>query len=248
MDWIRENKTLASLMGVFLAAAAALGFLVVKAWLAFGESRERFDTTNNSLAAMKSADLFPSQENLDKKKAAVDEYEQKVTRLSRVLLSLQPETEAITETDFQAKLKARIDEVRKLAGKTTRLPGEFALAFPDYTSSLPKSAGVARELSDYLDTADAVARTLIESGVDSVEMFDRTQLASEKGEPAPPPQTSAKAKGKGAPAPKSDVIASAKPGQKDAVGVIGQEKLKVYLEIDLIKFVNPEVASAPAGN
>ncbi len=350
MDWIRENKTLATLMGVFLAAAAALGFFVVKGWLAFGESKERFNTTNNSLAAMKSADLFPSPENLEKKKKAVDEYEKKVTTLSKVLLSLQPAVDPISETDFQAKLKTRIAEVRAQAGKATRLPSDFALAFPEYTASLPKSAAIARELSGYLDATDAVARTLIESGVEAVDLFERSQLASEKGEAPPPPappKAGPGAKGKAQPgkpaapvqevaklverntltlsitadqgalqnllnrlaspsqmpyftalrllrveneknegplrsavaqelskqtapayvdpdslqevtitpdgqpaAPaesKPDIIAPAKPGLKDAVGVMGQEKLKAYLEIDLILFVNPEAETAAQG-
>jgi hypothetical protein len=352
MDWIRENKTLATLMGVFLAAAAAVGFLVVKSYLALSDSKDRFVTANNSLAAMKSADLFPSPENLTKKKTAVDAYAEKVNTLSKVLLSLQPKSEPVSETDFQAKLKAKIAEVRALAGERTVLPADFALAFAEYTASLPKSAAIAQELADYLEATDAVIRTLITSGVESVITFERTPLAAEKGEaPPPPPDPKAKpgarpgapgAKGpaaKGAPkeiakmvehrtltttltadqgalqtvlnqlaspskmphfaavrllrveneknegplratvalelskqvqpafdtevppeqvvigadgqpvpapqVPKPDVITVAKPGVKDAVGVLGQEKLKVYLEIDLIKFTNPE-GDAPA--
>ncbi len=344
MDWIRENKKLAALMGVFLAAAAGVGFLVVKAWLAFGESKERFDTTNNSLASMKSADLYPSPENRDKKKAAVEAYENKVTTLSRVLLSLQPEVNPISETDFQAKLKARIAEIRSLAGKATQLPADFALAFPEYTASLPKSAEIAGELSNYLDAADAVTRVLIEAKVQAIDLFERTPLASETGASAAAPKPApavGKGKGKAAPvkevarlverrtltismtcdqgplqtvlnqlaspsqmphftavrllrveneknegplraevaakinketasayvdpdalpeivispdgqpaaaAPASDVLAPAKPGLKDAVGVLGEEKLKVYLEIDLIQFINPEADAAAPGN
>lgn len=344
MDWIRENKKLATLMGVFLVAAAGLGFLLVTSYSAYAESRQRFDTANGSLASMKSADLYPSTENLDKKKALVDEYEQKVTTLSKVLLSLQPKVESLTETDFQAKLKAKIAEIRTKAGKATQLPGDFALGFPEYTASLPKSASIATELSDYLDASEAVVTTLIQAGVDSVETFDRTQLASEKGEtttpsvaanpgarsgPAMPatkevaklverrtltinmttdqgslqsvlnqlaspskmphftavrllrienekaegplratvaqdlsrnraPQTEegfdqvmvtpdgeAKAVATG-----PEVISAPKPANKDAVGVLGQEKLKAYLEIDLIKFINTteEVADASAAN
>jgi hypothetical protein len=40
----------------------------------------------------------------------------------------------------------------------------------------------------------------------------------------------------------------AKPGIKDAVGVMGQEKLKVYMEIDLIKFIDPAKQVADAAN
>jgi hypothetical protein len=352
MDWIRENKTLASIMGVFLALAAALVFLVVNAWTAFGESNDRFVAANNALATMKSANLYPSHENLTKKKTAVEDYEKKVTTLSKVLLSLQPKAEPITETDFQAKLKAKIAEIRTLAGKTTKLPGESSLGFADYTSSLPKSAAIAQELSEYVDAAEAVTRVLIESGIESVDTFERSQLASEKGESAPTPgvpavQANAVRKGpSGKPAVPVKAVAKmverrtltftltcdqgplqkvlnrlaspsqmpyfaairllrveneknegplrgaislelnkqkaaqldaeagsqatgeqvaigpdgqpvpveatpkaaekAKPGVKDAVGVMGQEKLKVYMEIDLIKFIDSSAQVAEA--
>jgi hypothetical protein len=353
MDWIRENKTLASIMGVFLALAAALGFLVIKAWSTFGESNDRFVAANNSLATMKSANLYPSPENLEKKKTAVEDYEKKVTTLSKVLLSLQPTADPISETDFQAKLKVKIAELRTLAGQKTKLPAESSLGFADYTSSLPKSAAIAQELSEYMDAAEAVARVFIDSGVESVDTFERSLLASEKaaetGAKAAPPAPAGKAS-KGAagkpvvPAksvaemlerrtltftltcdqgalqkvlnrlaspsqmpyfaavrllrveneknegplraavtlelnkakateentaavevPQEQVVIGAdglpvpaaaetapkdagptKPGVKDAVGVMGQEKLKVYLEIDLIKFVDPNKQVAEA--
>jgi hypothetical protein len=354
MDWIRENKTLATLMGVFLAAAMGLGFLLVSSYSAYAESRQRFDSANSSLAGMKSADLFPSEENLGKKKALVDEYEQKVTTLSKVLLSLQPPVEPISETDFQAKLKTKIAEIRAKAGKVTQLPGDFALGFSEYTASLPKSAAIAKELSDYLDASEAVVSVLIDAGVESVDTFDRSQLGSESGEPTAPPAPPAPRPGQpqrpGAPsaagaaakqvaklverrtltltlttdqgslqtvlnqlaspskmphfaavrllrieneksegplratvaqdlsrsrapqveegfeqmviatdgtpqaAPKEEgpeVIKAPKPANKDAVGVLGQEKLKVYVELDLIKFITTtadEVADASAAN
>jgi hypothetical protein len=49
-------------------------------------------------------------------------------------------------------------------------------------------------------------------------------------------------------APASNKIEAAKPGVKDAVGVLGQEKLKVYLEIDLIRFLDPAAAPAAEGS
>jgi hypothetical protein len=303
---------------------------------------------------MKSAKLYPSPENLGKKKSAVEDYEKKVTTLSKVLLSLQPAVEPISETDFQAKLKAKIAEVRSISGKPTKLPGESSLGFADYTSSLPKSAAIAQELSEYVDAAEAVVRVFIESGVESVDTFERSLLASEKSEtatapsaPVAPPKTGKAGVGGKVPVPTKSVaemverrtltftltcdqgplqkvlnrLASpsempyfaavrllrveneknegplraavalelskskaaegdaavveapqeqvvigtdglpvpaaeaapqatgpAKPGIKDAVGVLGQEKLKVYMEIDLIKFIDPSKQVAGAAN
>jgi hypothetical protein len=352
MDWIRENKTLASIMGVFLAIAGVLAFFVFNAWSTFGESNDRFLAANNALATMKSANLYPSPDNLEKKKSAVEDYEKKVTTLSKVLLSLQPSVEPITETDFQAKLKAKIAEVRNISGKPTKLPGESSLGFADYTSSLPKSAAIAQELSEYVDATEAVVRAFIEAGVESVDSFERSLLASEKGEPnaAPSAPTASPKGGKGGnvgksmistkavakmvqrrtltftltceqgplqkvlnrlaspsqmpyftavrllrveneknegplraavtlelnkqksssidssaaelpeggvvigadglPVPAAEsapkVTGPAKPSTKDAVSVMGQEKLKVYLEIDLIKFIDPSKQVAEA--
>jgi hypothetical protein len=237
--------------------------------------------------------------------------------------------------------------VRAISGKPTKLPSESSLGFADYTSSLPKSAAIAQELSEYVDATEAVVRVFIDSGVESVDTFERSLLASEKGETAAPPSVpvapskagKAGVAGKGrapvatkavaemverrtltftltcdqgplqkvlnrlaspsempyfaavrllrveneknegplraavtlelnksksaavdaaaAEVPQEQVVIGtdglpvaaaetapkatgpAKPGIKDAVGVMGQEKLKVYMEIDLIKFINP---------
>ena len=49
-------------------------------------------------------------------------------------------------------------------------------------------------------------------------------------------------------APKVEVITAPKAAKPDAVAVIGGEKLKVYLEIDLISFVTPAAETADAGS
>jgi hypothetical protein len=337
MDWINENKSSATLMGVLAVAAAGLAFLVFNAYSGYSTAMESYGVINNTLARMKSADLYPSPENEKRKADAVAAYEEKVTTLSRVLLNLQPKAEPISETDFQAKLKARIAEIKTLAGKATTLPGDFALGFNEYTASLPSSAEVARELSDYLDAVEGIMRLAIESGVQSVDSLERSELNIEKGVSSQPPAAPAArnavpgakpakevakmverrtvtltmttdqaplqmvlnqlaspskmphftavrllrienevnegpakamvaqtlnrqtaplisedggdseavvitADGQATAAPKEEEITAAKPGRKDAIGVLGQEKIKVYMEIDVIKFMDAEKA------
>jgi hypothetical protein len=41
------------------------------------------------------------------------------------------------------------------------------------------------------------------------------------------------------PAPTVEVLKAATPSDKDAMIVMGGEKLRVYLEIDLVRFVEP---------
>ncbi len=194
MSWIQENKVPAAILGMTGAGVIGLGVVLFNAWSAAGAAQEEFDIVNTSLAAMKSAPLAPTPENLAAKQTQVKDYSDAVGKLSLVLYKLQPEDKPISNNDFQAKLKSKIAEIKKVGG--SRLPAEFNLAFDQYTSELPKSDEVASELSTYLDSVDEIVKMLLKSGIRSMDMLERSPLPSEKGEPAKPQQVN-KAKAKG---------------------------------------------------
>ncbi|MEQ1748129.1 MAG: Amuc_1100 family pilus-like protein [Prosthecobacter sp.] len=194
MSWIQENKVPAAILGVTGAGVIGLGVVLFNTWSAAGAAQKEYDTVNTSLASMKSAPLAPTPENLTAKQAQVKDYSDAVGKLSLVLYKLQPEDKPISNNDFQAKLKGKIAEIKKIGG--SRLPAEFNLAFDQYTSELPKSDEVASELSTYLDSVDEIVKMLLKSGIRSMDMLERSPLPSEKGEPAKPQQAS-KAKAKG---------------------------------------------------
>ena len=321
MSWINENKIPAAILGVTGLGALGLGALLFNAWSAAGSAQEEFDTVNTSIANLRSSELSPTPENLAAKQALVQDYQKIVGNLSLVLYKLQPEDKPISNTDFQAKLKNRIAEIKKLGGN--KLPAEFNLSFDQYTSELPKSDQVASELSTYLDAIDEVVKLLLASGINSMLMLERSELPSEKGLPAKDANTS-KAKSKNslskqaAPAavnitdrrqlkvvvradqsalqtllsklaspsdmpfftvvrllrienesqegppriamnvpvslPKdgpsdattTEVVAAkaVQPAPVDSRVVLGKETLRAYLEIDLVKFLNPQTAAA----
>jgi hypothetical protein len=205
MSWIQENKVPAAILGLTGAGVVGLGVVLFNAWSAASAAQESYDAVNISLANLKSAPLGPTPENLAQKKAAVDAYKLAVGKLSTVLYTLQPEDKPTTNTDFQAKLKAKIAEIKK--DGAGHLPAEFNLGFDQYTSELPKSDQVAAELSTYLDSVDSIVRLFLKSGIKSIDLLERSALPSEKGEPEKPKQQ-AKSKAKGvqtrqAPAPVS---------------------------------------------
>lgn len=337
---IKENKSLAAILGVMVVGGLGLVALLVTSYMGFTSSMEQFETASNAVATLKGAKLFPSEENVKEKEAAVAEYENAVKTLGTVLLKLQQPVVPLSETEFQAKLKAGIAEVRASAGRATALPKEFAFGFDLYTSSLPKNAEVATDLGDYLAAVKAVTDLAIKSGVASIDSISRSELQIEKGAPPPPPpapttrRPGAKAPpGKaaakpvkeiakvverrtltltltadqaplqslmnelaspskmqyftvvrqlrienekqegplrgsltiapppepGSPgtaepaaagttdpnapaAPKVEVIEAAKPATPDAQAVFGDEKLKVYLEIDIVRYLEPAAA------
>lgn len=220
MSWINENKIPAAILGVTGLGALGLGALLFNAWSAAGSAQEEFDTVNMSIANLRSSELSPTPENLAAKQALVQDYQKIVGNLSLVLYKLQPEDKPISNTDFQAKLKNRIAEIKKLGGN--KLPAEFNLSFDQYTSELPKSDQVASELSTYLDAIDEVVKLLLASGISSMDMLERSELPSEKGLPAKDANAS-KSKSK------NSLSKQAAPA---AVNITDRRQLKVVVRAD----------------
>lgn len=184
MDWIRENKPLAAIIGVFLAISAGLGYMVFDAWTRFTQSKETYQSLGTQIATLQSARLAPTEDNVKKKQAAVEEYAASVNKLGGALLILQQPLKPVKDIEFQTELKAKIAEARKKAKVfKMSLPGEFAFGFDEYTKSLPKSAEAAAELALYLDAMDELLTLFMKSGVSSVDQFERSTLPVEAAQP-----------------------------------------------------------------
>ncbi len=189
MDWIRENKPLAAILGVIIAGSLALGYLLFDAWNNYTETKDGYLGLGSQVAVLKGSRLAPTEENVKAKQALVDEYAAVVNRLGGALLILQPPVQPIKDIEFQAKLKTKIAEARKAAAVSKmQLPAEFAFGFDDYTSGLPKSATAAAELSNFLDAMDELVKLFMQCGVQSLDLLERSSLAVEQGQATPPPQ------------------------------------------------------------
>lgn len=180
MDWIKENKPLAAIIGVVLAVSAGLGYMVFDAWSRFAESKETYMSLGNQIASMNSARLAPTEANVKMKTAAVEEYASSVNKLGGALLYIQAPLKPVKDIEFQTKLKTKIAEARNKAKiYNLALPGDFAFGFDEYTKSLPKSAEAAADLSLYLDAMDALLELFMKSGASSVDLFERSKLPVE---------------------------------------------------------------------
>jgi len=188
MDWIRENKPLAAILGVIIAGSLALGYLLFGAWSSYSEAKENFLAQGSQVAALKSTRLSPSDANLQAKRALVEEYAANVNRLGGALLILQPPVLPIKDIEFQTKLKAKIAEARQSATNSKlSLPAEFAFGFDEYTSSLPK-AEAAAELSNYLDAMVELVKLFMLCGVQSLDVLERSKLPLEQESAVASPQ------------------------------------------------------------
>lgn len=203
MNWIKENKKSAGILGFMIFGALGLGVVLFMSYSSYTTAVTDFETSSNRIKILKSAKLFPSEENVALKEKSVTEYADKVNLLRGALLKVQQEKKPMSETEFQAKLKERSGAVKKLAEAAgVVLPGgaEFALGFDEYTVSSPKTAEAAAELNIQLDMIESVVMTLIQSGVKSLDSLERTKLPVEKGT---------------APVPAPAILPKAKPGAKD---------------------------------
>ncbi|MBB5033471.1 Amuc_1100 family pilus-like protein [Prosthecobacter vanneervenii] len=198
MDWIRENKPLAAILGVILVGTLALGYLLYDSWSSYEETKEGYIGLGNQMAALKGARLAPTDANLQAKKQMVDEYAADVNKLGAALLILQPKVEPMKDIEFQAKLKTKISEIRTAAQSKMQLPADFAFGFDEYTSSLPTSAAAATELSGYLDAMDELVKMLLKCNVQSLDLLERSKLALEAKAAANAPAGGAAAQRQGA--------------------------------------------------
>lgn len=332
MDWIRENKSLAAIVFAGLAGVLGLGFLLFQGFSAYSSSMDSHAMASANLVQLKRASLSPSDANLEAKQEAVQKYVDVAGKLESVLLALQQPEEPISDTAFQAKLKALVAETKEKAGSQgVGLPQDFAFGFEEYTASLPATASAASQLSTYLDAVNAITQLMLDSGVKAITTLERTPLKVEGGEketPAPQPTRGRPPGPRGAmqaptppavdaverrtvelsavmdqvplqllmnqlaspsgmpfftvvrnlrvenvgqtgplrsdviipaspefgtdpsaePAPEENpaVIKAAKPEAVDSVAVMGNEDLRVYMEIDLIRIIPKAENSAPS--
>lgn len=203
MNWVQENKSLAGILGVMIAGILGLGAWLYLSYADYAASMEKWGQNDTSISSLKSKKVYPNKENADSRETEVTAYADKVDLLRSALLSdkVQQPIKPMSQTEFQAKLKERATAIVQLA-KTAEvtLPADFALGFSDYTNNVPRSADVAAELGVHLDVMERLVTTVIESGVKSVDFFERDKLPNEDKpvevkKPAPEKKPS-KSKGK----------------------------------------------------
>lgn len=196
MNWAQENKKLAGIVGVMVAGAGGLGAWLFFSWSGYAASMERWQSTQARIATIKGKKLEPTQANVEAREKLLLEYSDKVNSLRTALLSVQQAVKPMSETEFQAKLKERATEVKRLskaAGMKPELADDFALGFDRYAAQSPRSAEIAAELNIHLDVIEELVKTCIEAGVTSIDALERTKLANEDA-PAAPKVSAAPAK------------------------------------------------------
>ena len=239
MNWLQENKPVAAILGLMIAGAAGLGAWLYLSWSAYSESMDQWSASDSQLATLRSKAIEPTEQNVGTMDKLVTEYADKVNLLRTALLSpkVQQPIKAMSETEFQTKLKERATNMKKLARSAgmKELPEDFALGFDEYAAKIPRSADVAAELNVQLDVMDKLLTTLVESGITSLDSLERTKLANETAPlpPKPAPVVTKKTSTKGGKA-KKPVITE----QAAAEPVLDRYPVKIQFTCDQGPFQN----------
>jgi hypothetical protein len=178
MDWIEENKFLAGWIAVTLIGCVLLTINLLKARAEYDEAYSGFAATRDNVHALESKPLYPSEDNVVKKAEVVKIYREAVHGLHTKLASLQRPLRNIEQTDFQSKLKKRIQQMNGDARRLgVELPDGFSLGMPEYVNALPEVNQCP--LLDYqLDSIHTLCSLLLSKGISSIEALARLESAS----------------------------------------------------------------------
>src|SRR5438552_794918 len=113
MNWVQQNKKLASILGVMIVGGLALGAWLYMAWSDFSSAQADWDSMSQKTTAMENSKVYPSPGNVKALDQKITDYRDKFLTLRKVLLDpkLQQPVKPLSETEFQAKLKERAKAV-----------------------------------------------------------------------------------------------------------------------------------------
>ena len=180
MDWIEDNKFLAGWIAVTVIGCVLLGMNLLKARGAYQEAYDSFVVARDQVRSLEGKPLYPSQENVEKKAAAVAVYRDAVHDLHSELAALQRPLRNVEQTELAAKLKNRIKEINRDARRLgVGLPDGFSFGMPQYVNKLPPAEQCS--LLDYqLDSISSLCSVLLSKGISSIESLERHEVREKK--------------------------------------------------------------------
>lgn len=187
MNWIQHNKKIAVIFGIMIAGALGLGVMLYLAWSDYSVAMTDWQAKSDQVTAMQNSKDYPTKENVEMAKGKLKEFREKFDKLRNALSSAslqRPIAKEMDVTKFQDRLKERAKAVKAKAdqifAKDKKLGPEFAMGFDDYVKDVPPTAGIAAELNVHLDVMEKLLNTLLDSGISSLDLIERTKLSGEK--------------------------------------------------------------------
>jgi hypothetical protein len=182
MSWIKENKFLAGLVGGTLLGVVALYFVGAKGSSRYTTAKEEFDAAASDATNIERLPVYPTAENRDGKRKALDEYKKSAESLQAAFEGFRPkEIKNVSPQEFTNNLRAVNAEVRKaFEDSGTTVPDPFFCGFESYKTNLARgnSTGI---LNYQLDSIRKLMVALSKSGATELKNLHRPLLPEEDG-------------------------------------------------------------------
>ena len=183
MSWIKENTFLAGLVIVTVVLAAVLYVFGSSGASRFEEAQQTYESASSETANFERSKLYPTRENLDGKKAALEEYLEEAKELQMAFDRFRAEEEvmSISPQEFSDNLKQAVEETRDAFGNEVILPEAYYLGFEGYATGNVASGKATGVLNYQLQATEALMLKLAESGVTELINIHRPALPEERG-------------------------------------------------------------------
>ena len=192
MNWFKENPILGAMLAIVLAGAGAMTYLAIDAKLQYDAAVENYNTQVKNVEGIKKKSPYPSEAILKAAQKQTKEYKESLEAFRLGLSKMEAPLESITPQEFQDNLRNAVNTIRaKAQEKKVRLPEKFYLGFEDFQSQLP-APEAAPTLNREFKTIQKLVNQLVEWKVDSIDLLDRKQPASQPT-PTPTPAGNKKA-------------------------------------------------------
>ncbi len=141
MNWIKSNPFVSALAGITLVICAVLIFLGTRGGARYGEAKTGFEDAYQGVSTSEGIPLYPTAENRDGKRKALNEYRESITALRALFDKYRPANlDNLTTQEFTGRLKSSTTEVTdalKEAG--VEVPEGFFMGFEGYRDQLAQS-------------------------------------------------------------------------------------------------------------
>jgi hypothetical protein len=189
MNWFQQNRWLGTFLIVVGVLTIGAIYFLFSAKGKADEALARFEEATNDKKRLEALDPFPSEANFRKMKQHLENYSAALNKLKEELKARVPAATPMAPNEFQSRLRqAMLTVTEKARANRVKLPDNFALGFEEYTTALPTTAA-APLLGQELAQAEALASTIIDARVDSINMFRRQPMPDEHGTTASPSPT-----------------------------------------------------------
>ena len=176
-----QNKFIIGYSVVSVLGAGILGYLCYSAKSTQEEAQNSLTSQQGKLNTLKTAALFPKQENVDAKREQVSKFSSEVDKLHTALIAYQTPLDTETAPDKVTvkfgEFKSRLELIAK--GRGIKLPADFNLGMTRYLTGAPIKEAAPQ--INYLGTSvNTLLTILFNHGISSLDDISCPEMPYEK--------------------------------------------------------------------